>query len=1219
MRIQELLKRDLNHKIEEIIQLDQLDEHAVSAEINEYVATDSIKMHYRDLLEAINESRTNPTERVGVWISGFFGSGKSSFAKNLGYLLANGTVLGHSASDLFKAQVDDPAISSLIDVINGTIPTEVVMFDVQKDRAQTGQGSLSISPFVYRVLLRHLGYSEDFDLAELEISLEGEDKLDDFMRRYNRQYAAGNSRAEWTAQGRKSAQAWNRAGVILHEMDPYTYLTAESFAQTILQDRVQMTPKLLVERSFELMARRRPGKALTFIIDEVGQYVAYSQERLEDLRAVVETFGMEGRNRARARSVPAPTWFIVTAQERLEEVTSAIGDDRRVLLAKVQDRFPIRIDLSPSDVREVAARRVLSKRPEGERQLSSLYQANEGQLNAACKLERTTRSSSVSKAAFVDFYPYLPHYIDLSIDIMSGIRLQPGAMRHVGGSNRTIISQVYQMLVNPRTDYAHKAPGALVSLDRVYDLIEGQVGSAKQKDIGDIAERFRDDAEDRGWASRVAKVIALLEFVRDLPRTETNIAALLVREAGPPAPLADVVSALKRLEAADFVRSTEQGYKLQTAQEKSWEQEKRGYQPKPRDRHEIEREVLNEIFGEPNLKTYRHRGLRTFTVGVTVDGNRIGPEGQIPLSILVADDEPEFSRKLDEAVKSSWTRENDLHWVFALTLEIDDLVTSYFASGQMISKYQQIQSQNKINNEEAASLAAERNDHGRLKSRVRDKLSEAVGSGRGIFRGVTKDASDLGKTTPEIFRNLYEWVVPDLYPKLELGARSVKGSEAEEVLKAANLHALPPVFYGGHDGLGLIVQEGSRQVVNSSAPIAKEILDYLRQEHSYGNRVTGKTLEQHFSGLGYGWDLDVLKLVNAALLRGGAIEMTHQGGRFRDAQDPQARAPFASNVAFRAAAFAPRETPGITMLVNAAKQFEQLTGDAIEDIEEGSISAAFKDFAAEELSLLQPVIAEANAHRLPLIEVLDEYRNALLEVRSAASDDAVSALAGEGNSFKRMRDTGRGIREAITPNNLAIIQRARVIMTEMWPVLRECAGGSTVESQAAEVADLLTQPEIYKHLARLDALAKQVEDRYGEHYKHRHAERTEAFTRAVAEVKSHPDWGQVAEEIADSELQPLTSRACQQLDLPRGSAVCTTCLAGMTQMESDLAALQGLTAKVQARIEQLTTPEQPIERVRVASFFTVPIDSPEAVDASVGRLQDHLLKLVEANVRVVVE
>ncbi|MEJ7816365.1 MAG: BREX system P-loop protein BrxC, partial [Rubrobacter sp.] len=721
MRIRDLLKRDLSQKIEEIIQLDQADEHAVHAEITEYVATDSIKRQYGDLLEAINLSRTQPTSSVGVWVSGFFGSGKSSFAKNLGYILSNPEVLGHRAADLFKAQVDDPSLSDLVDVINLNMPAEVVMFDVQKDKSQAGHGSLSISPFVYRVLLRHLGYAEDFDLAELEISLEAEGKLDEFITLFDRRYAAEDPRAGWTGRGRKGVQVWNRAGVVLNEMDPQTYPAVESFAQSLLQNRVEVTPRLLVDRAFELTERRKPGKALFFIIDEVGQYVAYSQERLEDLRAVIELFGTEGRNRVRARRAPAQAWFIVTAQERLDEVTSAIGDDRRVLIAKVRDRFGYEVDLSPADVREVASRRVLSKKTEGEEALRKLFEANEGKLNTACKLERTSRTNEITEQGFVDFYPYLPHYINLSIDIMAGIRLQPGAMRHIGGSNRTIISQVYQMLVNNRTAFAEKPVGSLVALDAIYELIEGQVGSSKQKDIADIAERFKNDADDGGWALRVAKAVALLEFVRDLPRTEANIAAALVDEVDQPAPLAEVKGALERLVEAQFVRDTEEGYKLQTAQEKSWEQEKRGFDPRPKERKEIQREILAEIFGEPSLKTYK--GLRTFSVGVTVDGTRLGSEGQVPLSVMVAEDEGERGRKIPEVRDQSRQEENEVYWVFALTPEIDKLVAAYYASQQMVSKYQQVQSLNKISNEEATSLTAERQEQRRLRSRLVGKLS----------------------------------------------------------------------------------------------------------------------------------------------------------------------------------------------------------------------------------------------------------------------------------------------------------------------------------------------------------------------------------------------------------------------------------------------------------------------------------------------------------------
>src|ERR1017187_2734425 len=114
--IGDLLTRDLSRKIEEIIQVDQADEQSVYDEITEYVATDSIREQYHHLLKAIAEAPSDPHESVGVWVSGFFGSGKSSFAKNLGYALENRTILGHSFADLFKKQLNDTATGALLDL-----------------------------------------------------------------------------------------------------------------------------------------------------------------------------------------------------------------------------------------------------------------------------------------------------------------------------------------------------------------------------------------------------------------------------------------------------------------------------------------------------------------------------------------------------------------------------------------------------------------------------------------------------------------------------------------------------------------------------------------------------------------------------------------------------------------------------------------------------------------------------------------------------------------------------------------------------------------------------------------------------------------------------------------------------------------------------------------------------------------------------------------------
>jgi hypothetical protein len=182
-----LLSRDLSRKIEEIIQVDQADEESVHAEITEYVATDSIRGQYADLLKAIAEAPADPHESIGVWISGFFGSGKSSFAKNLGYAIQNKLVLGTPFADLFKIQLGDKNLGDLLDSITTRFPTKVILFEVAKER-DTRKVTERIAELMYTVLLRELDYAEDFDIAELEIELEAEGKLDQFIQICKQKY-----------------------------------------------------------------------------------------------------------------------------------------------------------------------------------------------------------------------------------------------------------------------------------------------------------------------------------------------------------------------------------------------------------------------------------------------------------------------------------------------------------------------------------------------------------------------------------------------------------------------------------------------------------------------------------------------------------------------------------------------------------------------------------------------------------------------------------------------------------------------------------------------------------------------------------------------------------------------------------------------------------------------------------------------------------------------
>jgi len=238
--------------------------------------------------------------------------------------------------------------------------------------------------------------------------------------------------------------------------------------------------------------------------------------------------------------------------------------------------------------------------------------------------------------------------------------------------------------------------------------------------------------------------------------------------------------------------------------------------------------VLAEVFGEPKLKTYRYRDIHSFRVGITVDGARVGDEGDISISLLVADDKGELPQKLHQARDESRhdRHKNDVYWTFAFTPEIDDLVANLHASRQMVARYEQLRAQSRITNEEMSALSSEKQEALRILGRLRDKVEVVVMEGAGMFRGVARDGSALGKTVIEAFGKYLDAVIPDLYSKLSMGARQLKGTEAEEVLKAANLQGLPNVLYSGPQGLNLVLQDGSKWVPNQTADVAKEVLDF---------------------------------------------------------------------------------------------------------------------------------------------------------------------------------------------------------------------------------------------------------------------------------------------------------------------------------------------------------------------------------------------------------
>ena len=183
MVIRDLFSKDINRSINGVIKVSQSDEESIQQELSEYVVTRELQRHFAYFFENYETALDIPTDKIGVWISGFFGSGKSHFLKMLSYLLANKVVGGRAAIDYFDGKLEDEMVYSKMRRCAG-VPTEAILFNIDTKGGQWKEGDTAKTALLRafeRVFFEHLGFcGEDLKLAKLEMFIESRGKTDEF-------------------------------------------------------------------------------------------------------------------------------------------------------------------------------------------------------------------------------------------------------------------------------------------------------------------------------------------------------------------------------------------------------------------------------------------------------------------------------------------------------------------------------------------------------------------------------------------------------------------------------------------------------------------------------------------------------------------------------------------------------------------------------------------------------------------------------------------------------------------------------------------------------------------------------------------------------------------------------------------------------------------------------------------------------------------------------
>ena len=360
MVIEQLFQEDINRKINGVVKVDQDATDVLVQELDEYVITKDLKKHFITFFNNYGESFHEGTADIGVWISGFFGSGKSHFLKMLSYLLANQEVQGVRTVERFRKKFeDDPATFMLIDsVTNGH--TDTILFNIDIEGSINKDKTAVLRVFA-KMFYNYLGfYGENLKVAKLEQFIEKRGKTAEFRRVFEEKNGG-----PWLES--RDAFAFFEDDVVdtLKEVLGMSEDAARNWFNGT--ETVETSIAQLVSEMKEYVDNKPDDFRLLFMVDEVGQYVGGDTDLLINLQSLVEKIGSECGGKI---------WVVCTGQEAIDEIIKARENE----FSRIQARFKTRLSLTSSSADEVIQKRILKKKPEVEPALEQVYNQNDSVL-----------------------------------------------------------------------------------------------------------------------------------------------------------------------------------------------------------------------------------------------------------------------------------------------------------------------------------------------------------------------------------------------------------------------------------------------------------------------------------------------------------------------------------------------------------------------------------------------------------------------------------------------------------------------------------------------------------------------------------------------------------------------------------------------------------------------------------------------------------------------
>ncbi|MBM4460583.1 MAG: BREX system P-loop protein BrxC [Chloroflexi bacterium] len=897
--LRELFVYPIERYIPPVAKVNDLAEAIVAADLREYVVTGPIEDALRAFLEGYAESRTATTDRIGVWISGFFGAGKSHFAKMLGYLLENRLVGDQTARQLFAARLAGSAQRMEIEGLlhrAGLLDSRVITFQIKAEQDLTAKDD-SISEIMYRSYLASRGLSKNIAVASLELSLIERGLYDAFRAEVERRMGR-----PWAEEREDFLFIRATVAEALQTVAPAAYRSREEAlaALDLLRASQQLSVSDLAARLTDYvdeLARggnpERPPR-LVFIIDEMGQFIGDDGQKLLELQSIAEEFATRGRGKL---------WLIVTSQAKLDELIAGVKA-KQADFSKIGQRFDTRLALTADDVEKVLEGRILQKQPERAADIEGFYHAHAGALASLGALPGASRSlPAMSAERFAANTPFLPYHLPLIQAIFGAVKSATATGFGINPEARSMIGMAMGVLSNRANGFTGGELGRTVALDMVYDRIAADILPQDRQEIENLEQRLP------GWQaldSRVLKALYLLQQVSWVAVTADTLAHALVRDVRSDnlaALQAAVAASLERLRDARYVVTKENGaWEFLTGAKKSFEEEAAGVIVRQADVRRAARTRLAEVLRPIGKLNYRD-GLRSFDVVVRGDGEELQGGQDLVLEVyssIYRQLEERFSLEDLEQIES-FSRPETVFWAADPDADLANQLTRLIKLNDVLGKWQARQTKT---DEEREIIREKGTEVSTLQTKIETSLRTALYNGVVIWNGRAEELDGRTTTLNPIFNRVLSQVVPTVYPKFDLAAVRPAEDDIKAALTIAS-HALVAVG----SGLNLFGADGH---LNQHSAAVAEVRAEIAGRARRGSDLDGKALEERFTGAPYGWHPTVVRLILAALFRAGLISAKADNVHYTDHTAPAAQALFTQVRPFRRAVFFYEEAEAIT-------------------------------------------------------------------------------------------------------------------------------------------------------------------------------------------------------------------------------------------------------------------------------------------------------------------